>query len=88
MLLLFTAVPELFIAGDNAKAVNVSLGTPDYSIQCTYRAFPRASIQWYKNGELLVESEQYKFEVTDGEVIYPYHTTTSTLKFYNGKNIG
>ncbi|XP_067942253.1 roundabout homolog 2-like [Watersipora subatra] len=84
-LLQFMDVPELLMA-DPASKDNVSRSTPDYTIQCSYRAFPSASISWHKDGQLLTPGDSYQIQEQQEveENNYPYVRTDSTLLVHNG----
>ena len=74
-------VPELVIA-DRRREQNVTVGTPDYKLECSYRGLPAPQIVWYKDDEEISDLSMYTINVqSNTEDNSKYEKVTSTLEF-------
>ena len=74
-------MPELVIA-DRRSEVNVSVGTRDYKLACSYRGLPAPQIVWYKDDEEISDLTMHTINVqSNTEDNSKYEKVTSTLEF-------
>ena len=80
-------MPELVIA-DRRREQNVTVGTPDYKLECSYRGLPAPQIVWYKDAEEISDLSMYTINVqSNTEDNSKYEKVTSTLEFKGSSSI-
>ena len=61
----------------------------DIELQCEVYAVPEATVQWYKNGDLIIESDYFQVVKSDNGfddawffLLYPFKHMISNTVFY------